>query len=93
MNNYLLPVNNDFVELVAKAIAKDRMRRDVSTELNSIIGVELESSDNLESASEQLFDRLWSMTGARDENQKSHYRSDAKAAIAAINLKLLTSIE
>lgn len=93
MNNLLLPVNDDFVEVVAKAIARNRMYQDASAAMEDMIGIRLEAADQLESTFEKIFDRLWSGTSAHDERQKAQYRSDAKAAIAAINLKLLVSSE
>jgi hypothetical protein len=88
----MLPVNDDFVEVVARAIAKNRLYRDASNALENMIGVNLEASEKLEDTFTQIFDRLWAGTNADDESQKSVYREDAKVAIAAINLKLLTSL-
>lgn len=93
MNNLLLPVNDDFVEIVAKAIARNRMHQDASSALEDLIGVGLEESDRLENTFDNIFERLWNGTTQHDEKQKDQYRADAKAAIAAINLKLLTSME
>jgi len=93
MNNLLLPVNDEFIDTVAKAIARNRIHQDASSELKDIIGFGLEDSDRLETTFDNIFERLWGGTTQHDENQKDQYRADARAAIAAINLKLLTSVE
>lgn len=93
MDNRLLPANDAFVDTVAKAIAKGRMYRDASLAMKDMIGVGIEDSERLESTFDRIFDSLWSGTSAQDENQKNLYRDDARAAISAINLKLLTSPE
>jgi hypothetical protein len=93
MNNLLLPVNDEFIEGVAKAIARNRMHRDASDALEDMIGIGLDDLDRLELTFDRIFERLWSGSSPHDEQQKDQYRSDAKAAIAAINLKLLTSVE
>ena len=91
MNNLLLPVNDEFIEIVAKAIAKNRMHQDASLALQDLIGIGLNDSDSLELTFDKIFERLWSGNTAHDEGQKDQYRSDARAAVAAINLKLLVS--
>ena len=93
MDNLLLPVNDAFVDTVARAIAKNRMHRDASAALENIIGVGLGDSDRLESTFDTIFEGLWNGTTQHDEEQKDQYRADARAAIAAINLKLLISSE
>lgn len=91
MNNILLPTDDDFVEAVARAIARDRLHRDASSAMQQMIGVPLEASEKLEGSFDMIFEKLWQGTSPQDMNQKDAYRNDARAAIAAINLKLLTS--
>jgi len=93
MGNLLLPANDEFVDTVARAIARSRIYHDASTALENMIGIGISDSESLESTFDTIFDRLWNGTSPHDENQKNQYRTDARAAIAAINLKLLTSIE
>lgn len=90
MTQILLPADIEFVEAVARAIAKDRLFREASVALDDMIGVKLDASP-LESAFDRVFDMMWSGTTEVDERQKAGYRNDARAAISAINLKLLTS--
>lgn len=89
--NYLVPGDDDFVEIVAKAIAKNRLHRDTSQVVEEVAGVPFEEIERLETAFDAIFERLWAGDTEHDETQKSQYRSDARAAIAAINLKLLVS--
>lgn len=91
MSQILLPIDADFVEVVARAIAKDRLFRDASSVFVEMTGVQLDSHTDLETAFDCVFETLWSGTSEVDEQQKSGYREDAKVAISAINLKLLTS--
>lgn len=90
MTQILLPTDTEFVEAVARSIAKDRLFREASVVLDDMIGVKLDASP-LESAFDRVFDMMWSGTTEVDERQKAGYRNDARAAISAINLKLLTS--
>jgi hypothetical protein len=91
MNNLLLPVNDEFIDTVAKAIARNRMHQDASSELEGLIGIRIDDLNSLESTFDKIFEGIWGGAGADAERQKLQYRSDARAAIAAINLKLLIS--
>jgi hypothetical protein len=93
MNNYMLPTDDEFVETVARAIARDRLHRDASAAMQELIGVPLEDSTVLEGSFDRVFEALWRGTSPQDMRQKGEYRADARAAIAAINLKMLTSTE
>ena len=93
MSGYLLPTNDDFVDVVAKAIAKNRIYEEASSTMEDMIGVGIASSSQLESTFEAVFDALWNGHRPLDERQRSQYRTDARAAISAINLKLLTTAE
>lgn len=90
MNQILLPTDTEFVETVARSIAKDRLYREASIELSKMVGVAVDTSP-LEGTFDRVFDIMWSGTTDHDEMQKEGYRNDARAAISAINLKLLTS--
>lgn len=90
MTVYMLPADADFVETVAKAIAKNRLLKDASTAMEGMIGVGLVGNETLERTFDSIFERLWAGTDPADIRQKELYREDAKSAIAAINMKLLT---
>lgn len=90
MNNYLVPVDEKFVEDLAKAIARDRLQRDASTTVEHMIGKNPTITKNIESVFDRVFDKLWEGTSDADNLQKEGYRADARAAINRINLKLLT---
>ena len=93
MTQILIPINDDFVELVAKSIAKDRFTR-VSM---AAIGTSIDLNDDVLSVISEtinnVFTTLWSGNNLQDEDQRNQYREDARAAIRAINLKLLTDIQ
>ena len=91
MNQILLPTDSDFVESVARAIAKDRLFREASAALDEMMGVKIDAHVALENTFDRVFEMMWSGTSEVDERQKAGYRNDARAAISAINLKLLTS--
>lgn len=88
---YLVPTDDEFVESIAKTIARNRMHSDASNAMEEMIGMPLETSDSLENTFDEIFNNLWSGTGATDARQRDLYKSDALAAIRAINLKLITS--
>ena len=88
---YLVPTDDEFVESIAKTIARNRMHLDVSNEMEEMIGISLETSESLESTFDEIFNNLWSGTSSTDARQRNLYKSDALAAIRAINLKLITS--
>jgi hypothetical protein len=91
--NYMIPTDSDTVELVARAIAKERLHNDADKGLFNTIGVHLSDSATLEESFERIFEMLWGSQQPGDLEQKERYRNDARAAIAAINLKLLTSTQ
>jgi hypothetical protein len=88
---YLVPTDDEFVESIAKTIARNRMHSDASNAMEEMIGIPLEESNSLESTFDEIFNNLWSGTSPTDARQRGLYRSDALAAIRAINLKLITS--
>lgn len=92
MNNYLLPSDYEFVESIAKAIAKDRLHRDANNAMMGLVGTTLEDSEVFEKSFDHVFESLWNRTTEDDIDQKNAYMADARAAIAAINLNLLTKI-
>ena len=90
MNDYLLPTDEDFVDSIAKAIAKNRILGDASAIVENMMGTKTEITEALESLFDPIFENLWTGETEHDAIQRKMYREDAKAAIAAINLKLLT---
>ena len=90
MNNYLIPVDEKFVEEVAKAIAKDRLQRDAASTVEHMLGKNPAITSQIESVFDRVFDKLWEGDTDADKIQKDGFRNDAIAAIRLINLKLLT---
>jgi len=90
MNNYLLPTDKDFLENIAKAIAKNRLLSEADIIIDEIIGEDVDIQDELDTMFDPIFDRLWAGSSAHDQRQREMYREDARVAISAINLKLLT---
>ncbi len=90
MNDYLLPVNEEFFETIAKAIAKSRLLRDAIITVEDSIGPDTDIEDTLDELFDPIFDRLWQGQSAHDQHQRESYIEDARVAIADINLKLLT---
>lgn len=93
MTGYLIPSTDAFVEDVAKAIARNRLRNESSVELESSTGLKMEDIPDIEATFDRIFDQLWNSSGTVADNQRKSYREDATAAIRAINLKLITSTE
>lgn len=91
MTKYLIPTNDEIIEVVAKAICKNRMWNDADRELKGIYGKGLADIATLEESFELIFENLWNGQSAHDNAQRQQYRADADAAISAINLKLLIS--
>jgi hypothetical protein len=90
MTQYLLPTDGEFVEAIAKAIGKSRMYASAISEVEGTFGtfVPTETFDN---TFDCVFDMLWEGDSEVDQRQKNGFRDDARAAISAINLKLLIS--
>ena len=82
MTTYFIPTDDNFVEQIAKSIARDRL---IAEAVEDIADID-DTDDWLESA----FEELWTGTDENDAQQRKAYKSDALAAIRAINLKLLT---
>jgi hypothetical protein len=93
MSNYLLPTDEEFVEVIARAIARNRLHGEASDAVKELVGFELSESERLENSFDVIFEKLWAGELPEDMRQKSAYRSDALAAIRAINLKLLTTVQ
>lgn len=92
MNTYLLPVDDEFVEHLAKTIARNRMSAEASDTIEQWIGIPIEQSELLETAFNAVFEELWTGGTELDERQRDLYRGDALAVIRAINLKLTTGL-
>lgn len=91
MNNYLLPTDDAFVEDIAKAIARNRLVGDAGAIVENMMGVRPpDLAETLEKMIDPALDILWQGATPNDALQRKLYCEDAKAAIAAINLKLLT---
>lgn len=92
IGQYLLPTDDEFIEQVAKSIARTRWEREGSDFLKSELGEMFNHvpKADLQASLDTVFERLWSGKSEEDERQRSGYRADARAAISTINLKLLT---
>ena len=88
---YLLPNDEEFVNQIARAIARDRLLRDATEALQEMTGLTIRETDALTSSFDRAFELLWAGNSDIDRRQKASYAADAIAAINAINLKLLTS--
>lgn len=90
MNQYLVPTDEKFVESVAKSIAKERLRQQMISALDSVIGIQMDRPlEVLDSTIDTVFDTLWYEMTPTGELQRRSYISDARAAISAINLNFL----
>lgn len=92
MNDYLLPTDEAFVEDIAKAIARNRLLGDAGAIVDKILGtdMQIDMTETLETMLDPVLDSLWAGQTENDQYQRKMYKNDARAAIAAINLKLLT---
>ena len=94
MNVYFIPTDPEFVEHVAKAIARNRMHQDAAGAITNLIGKQISLEEtSFEKTLDNIFDRLWNGKSDNDQAQRDNYMNDALAAISAINLKLIASIE
>ena len=86
MSDYMIPVNDEFVNEIAKSIAISRIQSDAKkmAELQQLDFSTLTS--NLESS----FTKIWSSNEEPDVRLREIYIDEARAAILSINLKLLT---
>ena len=86
----MIPTDEEFVESVAKAIAKSRLRRDADEALINILQPNIEGLNEFEKSFDVVFESLWNISSPVNLKQKSEYMADARSAISVINLKLLT---
>ena len=86
----MIPSSDEFVEIVAKSIARNRLYREASTVIQESFGVPTDSITNLSDSIDKIFEKLWVGISEHDEHERNLYREDARAVISAINLKLLT---
>jgi len=86
--HYVIPTNKEFIETVAKSIARERLMRESKYKLLKL-GYLPDNVTGLESTVEEVFESVWSSESQIDYEQRDEYMSDARAAINAINLKLL----
>ena len=93
MTGYLIPSTDAFVEDVAKAIARNRLKNEAAAELESSTGIQMDDVPGIDLTFDRIFEQLWSSSGPTAETQRRNYRDDAAAAIRAINLKLITTTE
>jgi len=92
MNTYFIPTDPEFVEAVAKAIARGRVQKNATEAVQDIIGKEIQlNGKSFEKTLDTVFERLWQGKSDMDKQQREDYMNDALAAISAINLKLITS--
>lgn len=87
----MIPTTPSFVEVVAKAIGRNRMWQHADAEVRKYHGKGIENTEILEDTFEKAFLDVWDGQTSNDEHQRQVFRADAIAAISAINLKLLTT--
>jgi hypothetical protein len=87
--NIMLPTSDKFVEEVAKAIGRTRMRRE-AVEMLELAGIAINETDELTERFDAEFDYLWD--GNNDDAAwcQATYKEAAIAVINKINLLLLT---
>ena len=93
MNNYLLPTDENFLEDIAKAIARSRLLADADVIVDEMLGEGFDVESALEEILTPIFEQMWKDTSENSKYQRKMYREDARVAISAINLKLLTIVE
>lgn len=87
----ILPVNDEFIEEIAKAIGRERLYRDAADLLLNTLGINMKVDDPvLEKKFDKEFEILWA--GKDDECiwNRENYIADARVAVNKINLLLLT---
>ena len=87
----MIPANEEFVENVAKSIAKNRVLTEAIASVKDIIKTVPNVKEQIEEVIDQTFDHIWNCETASDQCQL--YRDDARAVIAAINMQLLMVTE
>lgn len=88
--NILLPTDEQFVESIAKAIGRDRLFREASDLLETVVGIKLPESNALEDRFDNEFEYLWNSEDEECVLNRDSYMADAIVAINKINLLLLT---
>jgi hypothetical protein len=83
----LLPVNDEFVESIAKAIGRDRLYREALDILN-LAGVNM--VEELDARFDNEFEYMWNLEDEDCVWTRAGCIADAKVAISKINLLLLT---
>ncbi len=89
MTQFMIPVNDDLVEEVARAIAKNRFSQEMRESIDQAFGNNKFLIDQIEESIGPVFETLWNGENSSDEKQREIYREEARAVIRAINLKLL----
>ena len=87
MTQYLIPSDDEFVEFIARTIARERLMDEASY----ILRIQIDDVEELEKRFDRMFDRVWSSQTTDGGDQRAGYMKEARAVISAINLKLLTS--
>lgn len=91
MNQYLIPVDEDFIESIAMAIAKDRLHRETVSIIEKVAGENVASlTDMVDKSVDSVFEIMWNGITKDDEDNREIFRADALAAIRSINLKLMS---
>lgn len=86
----MLPVDDKFVEEIAKSIAKSRILYEAGIIIEELSLNSPAMHNVVEILIDDVFENTWNDINENNQCRKDMYRLDAKAAIAAINLKLLT---
>lgn len=92
--SYLIPVDQDTIDLVAKAIARERVVHEARSQLSNISRNYTNAPDltkELERLVDENFEQVWNSKDPAVSAPKHEYQMDALVAINALNLKLLIS--
>lgn len=90
--DYLIPTTEQVVENVARSLAKNRLYEDSLLMMHPVIETGQISKESVLESVERTFDLMWSELCEVNPTEKERYMSDARAAIASINIELLTAI-
>lgn len=91
--NTLVPVDNKFIEQVAKSIGRERLYRDAVFLVENATGTKLPLTPEIEDSFDHEFELLWACDDPDGVWNREQCIADAQAAINKINFLLLTTPE
>lgn len=90
---YLIPTSQEFIEEIARSLALNRLREETLESMSDELCMQVQGNAAFDASLQRILNMLWSGETDEDEIERDRYRGDARAAINAINLKLITAIE